>query len=78
MRASSDYFDELDDVVLRGAPRLQRMIKEQRHKKRKARPHYGLGPEDDWDEKWGSYDDYDDEYPDYNEEEFDSHALSRW
>lgn len=77
MCASSDYFDELDDAVFRGAPRLQRMLKEERHRRQKVRSGYGVGPDDDWDEDWDSYDDDGDEYPDYNEEEFDRHALMR-
>jgi hypothetical protein len=77
MRANDDYFDHFDDGVIRGAPRLQRMIKEERHRRRKARSGYDLGPADEWDADLDSYDDYDDEYPDYNEEEFDRHALLR-
>ena len=78
MRPSSDYFDELDDVAFRGAPRLQRMIKEQRHKRNKAKSGHRVGPGDEWDDDWDDYEEYDDDYPDYNEEEFDRHSVSRW
>ena len=73
MRADHDYFDDIDDVGYRGMPKLRQMITEQRLRKHRVKIGYGLGPKDEWDEDWESYDDYDDnEYADYNEDEFDS------
>jgi len=72
MRASSDYFDDLDDVGFRGSPRLKRMIDEQRHRVKRMKASSGFGPGDEWDD----YDDEDD-YSDYSEEEFDSYSITR-
>jgi len=74
MRASSDYFEDFDDVGFRGSPRLQRMIDEQRHRVKRMKASSGFGPGDEWDDD--DYDD-DDDYSDYNEDEFDSYSISR-